>query len=266
MFQLNISQRETKEMTQSKSRKKYKALLLDLDGTTIPSIRSGKPSKEVKEAIKKASKKITVSLATSRPAFLTIPLIKELSINAPSIITGGAEIYDPLTNKMLKEMVMSKSSIRKIKAIFEKFKIGGIINEGKEDLNFMTYKYRKPLQIYSDSLNEKQANEIESFLSKISDISFSRASTWSDGGTGFVISDARATKQHGVLEVAKILGIKTHEIIGVGDGYNDFPLLMACGLKIAMGNAVPALKEIADYVAPSVEEDGVVDVINKFVL
>ena len=64
----------------------------------------------------------------------------------------------------------------------------------------------------------------------------------------------------------KNLGINTHEIIGVGDGYNDFPLLMACGLKVAMGNAVEDLKAIADYIAPSVEEDGVADVIDKFIL
>ena len=44
------------------------------------------------------------------------------------------------------------------------------------------------------------------------------------------------------------------------------PLLMACGLKVAMGNGVPELKEIADYVAPSVDEDGISDVIEKFVL
>jgi hydroxymethylpyrimidine pyrophosphatase-like HAD family hydrolase len=41
---------------------------------------------------------------------------------------------------------------------------------------------------------------------------------------------------------------------------------MACGLRVAMGNAVEGLKEVADYVAPPVFEDGVVDVINRFVL
>ena len=41
---------------------------------------------------------------------------------------------------------------------------------------------------------------------------------------------------------------------------------MACGLKVAMGNAVDDLKAIADYIAPTVDEDGVADVINKFIL
>lgn len=90
--------------------------------------------------------------------------------------------------------------------------------------------------------------------------------SWTKGFFCIIITHAEATKQHGVFEVAKLLGLQTHDMIGVGDGYNDFPLLLACGLKVAMGNAVPELKEIADYVAPTVENDGVVDIINKFIL
>lgn len=54
--------------------------------------------------------------------------------------------------------------------------------------------------------------------------------------------------------------------MAVGDGYNDYPLLMAAGFKVAMGNAVPEVKAIADYIAPSVDEDGAADVIEKFIL
>ena len=90
--------------------------------------------------------------------------------------------------------------------------------------------------------------------------------SWTKRKWTISISHTKATKQHAIFEVAKILGIDTHEIIAIGDGGNDLPLLMACGLKVAMGNAVEDLKEIADYVAPSVEEDGVAHVIEKFVL
>lgn len=41
---------------------------------------------------------------------------------------------------------------------------------------------------------------------------------------------------------------------------------MACGLKVAMGNAVKELKEIADFIAPTVEQDGLATVIEKFIL
>lgn len=55
-------------------------------------------------------------------------------------------------------------------------------------------------------------------------------------------------------------------MIGVGDGYNDYPMLEACGLKVAMGNAVDELKVIADIVAPSIEQDGLAKVIEDYYL
>ena len=70
----------------------------------------------------------------------------------------------------------------------------------------------------------------------------------------------------GAASIAKKLGISRKEIIACGDGYNDYPLLMAAGLKVAMGNAISDLKEIADYIAPPVQKDGVADVIEKFIL
>lgn len=119
---------------------------------------------------------------------------------------------------------------------------------------------------YIGKLDKKIAEDFIEQASHIKSIAMHMVPSWVDGKYDVVINHAAGTKQHGILEVAKILGINTHEIIGVGDGYNDFPLLMACGLRIAMGNAVPELKEIADYIAPSVDEDGVADVIERYVL
>ncbi|MFH1720061.1 MAG: HAD hydrolase family protein, partial [Patescibacteria group bacterium] len=116
------------------------------------------------------------------------------------------------------------------------------------------------------NVGERTADLLIKRISHISTIAFSKIPTDKKGNFFVGVSHASATKQHGILEAAKILGIKTHEIIGVGDGDNDFPLLMACGMRVAMGNAVNGLKEIADYIAPPVFEDGVVDVINRFIL
>ncbi len=77
-------------------------------------------------------------------------------------------------------------------------------------------------------------------------------------------SDKYATKSYAVRKLAEILGITTNEIIGIGDGHNDLALLTACGLKVAMGNAVEELKAIADYIAPSVSEDGISEIIQKY--
>ena len=112
-------------------------------------------------------------------------------------------------------------------------------------------------------------NLVDDIIAKISHaptISVHKIPSWQKGKVDIHVSHIAGTKQHGILQVAKILGINTHEIIGIGDGGNDLPLLMACGLKVAMGNAFEDLKEIADYIAPSVEKDGVAHVIEKFIL
>ena len=56
------------------------------------------------------------------------------------------------------------------------------------------------------------------------------------------------------------------QMTAAGDGYNDRPLLQACGLAIAMGDAPEELKAISDYIAPSAEEDGLAVAIEEFIL
>lgn len=66
-----------------------------------------------------------------------------------------------------------------------------------------------------------------------------------------------------VLKLMKHLNITPEETVGIGDGYNDYPLLQAVGYKVAMHNAHDELKNIADFIAPSIDEDGLSVVIEK---
>lgn len=58
------------------------------------------------------------------------------------------------------------------------------------------------------------------------------------------------TKASAIKELATHLGIKQEEIIAIGDGGNDVEMLQSAGLKIAMKNAKPSLKSIADIITP----------------
>lgn len=75
-----------------------------------------------------------------------------------------------------------------------------------------------------------------------------------------------ANKGTGVEMLAKHLGIKRDEVICVGDAGNDIHMIEYAGLGVAMGNAFPEVKEIADYITASNEDDGVAEVIEKFML
>jgi hydroxymethylpyrimidine pyrophosphatase-like HAD family hydrolase len=61
------------------------------------------------------------------------------------------------------------------------------------------------------------------------------------------------------------MGVEVSQFVAAGDSYNDLPLLKTCGLAIAMGGAPAEIKVVADYIAPSVEEDGLAVAIEEFV-
>ena len=60
------------------------------------------------------------------------------------------------------------------------------------------------------------------------------------------------------------LGLSPEEVICCGDSGNDIPMLSYAGLGVAMENALPEVKEVADYITRSNDEEGVLHVIRKF--
>lgn len=72
-------------------------------------------------------------------------------------------------------------------------------------------------------------------------------------------------KQIGLKLLAKRFGLVPQEIMCIGDAGNDIGMLKYAGLGVAMGNAFEEVKEVADYVTKTNEEDGVAYAIEKFV-
>lgn len=248
-------------------KKKYKALMLDLDGTVVKNDRYAMPSKRVIEAIISAHKELYVCVATGRPLRIAKPILDILCISNPVILLGGSQIVNGNLQKYIYEKPILEKDVVILLEVLKKYHEKLLIDEKYEAFDYYpSYEPKKVFSILVRGLSETIADKIIASISHLETVTAHKILSWKHGEIVLNISHSEATKQHAIYEVAKILGIETHEIIGVGDGYNDFPLLMACGLKVAMGNAVSELKAIADYIAPSVEEDGVADVIEKFVL
>ena len=71
------------------------------------------------------------------------------------------------------------------------------------------------------------------------------------------------TKASGLRPALADLSIAPEETIAVGDAENDHAFLAMCGLKVAVSNALPALKEKADIVTVGARGDGVVELIDR---
>ena len=77
------------------------------------------------------------------------------------------------------------------------------------------------------------------------------------------VTSAKAGKGNSLIALARRLGIPISETVAVGDNLNDLSMVRAAGLGVAVGNGVPALKDAADLVIPSVSEGGVAELIDR---
>lgn len=246
---------------------KYKAIMLDLDDTTVVHGKDSLPTLKVAEAVAQAKEKIHVCIATARTLKDAMPILRHLDLSGPCVFANGTQIYDPRTKSVIHEVPLPTSVIPKILSICEQYKLHAFLHNGTDDIRATGKRIDgSVLSVYIPEVTPDKVDQFVEMLNIDPAIHVQKLIAWDKRFMSIDITSNKASKLHGILEVAKLLDIKTSEIIGVGDGYNDFPLLMACGLKIAMGNAVPELKEIADFIAPTVYEDGVATVIEKFVL
>ncbi|HJC83072.1 MAG TPA: Cof-type HAD-IIB family hydrolase [Candidatus Anaerostipes avicola] len=78
------------------------------------------------------------------------------------------------------------------------------------------------------------------------------------------LTSKTATKSNALLRLAGILGISQEETMAIGDSFNDLDMLEAAGTSVAMGNAEPEIKETADLITKTNDEDGVAWAIEKY--
>ena len=71
-------------------------------------------------------------------------------------------------------------------------------------------------------------------------------------------------KAQSLQKLLNSIGLTANEMICCGDGYNDITMIETAGLGVAMANAQPLVRERADYITKSNDEDGVLHVINEF--
>ena len=113
--------------------------------------------------------------------------------------------------------------------------------------------FREPsLKMCVEIFEEEQAKRLAERLEECDCVRFS-------DGYWYKFTKKAATKERAILEMCSACGIRTEEITAFGDDYADMGMLALCGRGIAMGNAVEAVKEKADLVIGSNEEDGIAE-------
>ncbi len=73
-------------------------------------------------------------------------------------------------------------------------------------------------------------------------------------------------KAQSLAQLLNLLGMEREQMVACGDGYNDLSMIEFAGLGVAMENAVRPVRNAADYVTFSNNDDGVAHVVERFVL
>lgn len=89
-------------------------------------------------------------------------------------------------------------------------------------------------------------------ICKTSTLSFKQYSA-----NGYDVAPHGINKGTGIKSLINILNLKPEEVVSFGDNYNDKEMMESTGYRVAMGNAVEDIKNMADFVTKSVTEDGI---------
>lgn len=258
---------------------KYKLIISDLDGTLEGKDRIlSKPLIEAINRWKNSGGLFTI--ASGRQYLMIKDDCTGITLDTPLIARGGAEIVDPKNGKVIFSKHIDAKIVEEIIKVLKQNDIFFTLEKDDSfyssttfDTGYKNIKHKNlsefkltdipKIRIRSDVKDPSSFEKIirEKIEHKYPELYVVRSVT--PFGAGWDITHLSATKHLATLELIKMLNIPREETVGVGDGYNDFPLLEACGLKVAMGNAVEDLKAIADMVVPSYQEDGVAVLIDK---
>ena len=128
--------------------------------------------------------------------------------------------------------------------------------------NFKDYIPQETLavsKLYVMAGSPQQAAEIRSALQSVQGLSCT-----SSGAQNIEVIPPFVDKADAVEEMARYVGISLSEVISIGDGENDMEMIRRCGCGIAMENGLQELQACADYICPSVSNEGAADAIEYF--
>ncbi|MDR2660848.1 MAG: Cof-type HAD-IIB family hydrolase [Lactobacillaceae bacterium] len=263
-----------------------KLIAIDIDGTLVNSKQQ--ITQEVKESIQEVlQKEIKVVIATGRPLPGVRHIIDELGIkgNEQYVITyNGGLILSASGNEILKFPIPQKE-IDKL----NNFSLENNVYMQAETINsavtthkiipywgnFENALVKLPLHVDLNSIplndyfkvmfidEEAKLNLIQNKVPKnVTDTVNMIRST----AQNLEFVSPKTSKGDALLALTKFLNIDIKDTLAIGDQENDYSMIENAGIGIAMGNAIQRIKNIADFVTTSNDENGVANAITRYIL
>ncbi|WP_223590734.1 Cof-type HAD-IIB family hydrolase [Neobacillus bataviensis] len=247
----------------------YKVVIFDIDGTILP---HGKAlSNATKDAIQRLKEKnMKVVIATGRAPYFSESIMEETGVDSMIFFNGSYVFHE---GKELFKNTIEKQVLNKVHLLS---------NDNQHALTFLAGKSFKVTDLSHPFVKEAYMNdswvpelappqfwmnqdiyqlflhcdleEELSYQTKIPELDFRR---WSSGAKTCDVNLTNSNKAVGITKLLERIGIAPDEAVAFGDGLNDIEMLSLVGMGVAMGNARDEVKQAANMVTLSSEEDGV---------
>lgn len=264
-------------------------IAIDVDGTLL------NPQHQVTQAVKGAiaaarDKGVRVVLATGRPYLGVQKYLRELNMQSSSdycITNNGSLVQNIASGEYILRETLSfddycyfEAMARELGVHFHAFDFNTLYTADKDIskytiqevfLNGVELKYRavsemdKSLRFPKVMMVDEPAL-LDNAIARIPEQAFARFTIMKSADHYLEILSKQADKGVGVKMLAEHLGIAQENIMALGDQSNDSAMIRYAGLGVAMGNAIPELKVIAQYITGTNVENGVAQAIERFVL
>ena len=262
----------------------YRLVVADIDGTLVTRDREITPG--VMAAVRAAQAQgVRVCLATGRIWLSARQYFERLGADPPAILYNGGLVYDFRTDTVLRRTNLDYAHARAVLEILREFPevqphlyAGDRVYTGRA--NELTDRYRR-----KDSIRVEEVGDLVAFLprdpmkilivgarpdleravARIRTLPMPINTVFSEE-TYLEILPVGSSKGVALEFVAARLEVPLSQVIAVGDNLNDLEMLRTAGLGVAMGNAPEAVRAAADLVTRTNDEEGLRDVIERFVL
>lgn len=253
---------------------KIKAIFFDIDGTLVSFRTHSIPSSTSVALNKLRQKGIKLFIASGRQFGLINNLGQE-HFDGYVTINGALTLVD---NKIINHTPIPRTDIdavnqilcsdKKFPCIFvtEKEILSNYTNNDVEEIKQLINFPNIPVGNIKDNTDDVyqliaffRKEQEEEIMCKLPNCTTAR---WHPLFADVIASGV--SKVTGIESVCKHFGIKQEEVMAFGDGGNDIEMLQWAGVGVAMGNANDEVKQIADFVTTSVDEDGILNAVQHF--
>jgi Cof subfamily protein (haloacid dehalogenase superfamily) len=262
----------------------YRLLVVDLDGT-VRSRTLGIPPGVREAVIAAQARGVRICVATGRMWRSAEPWVRLLGADPPAILYNGGQVLDFSTGRTLYERRLPRAAARAALAVMRRdpevqphvYLADRVYVERRHPLSDayaaddgLTYEVVPSL----DDLLEEDPHKIltigppariEALGGTVRAAGLPVHAVQSEPVYLEILPPgvSKGAALHAMLEG---IGIASAETIAIGDNWNDVEMIEAAGLGVAMGSAPEGVRARADHVCGTAEEEGVRDVIERFVL